>query len=71
MSVFGDKLEMPEEIPTAFGGEDALTVTSGGVGEDDGVDDASGREDVAPSPARRTGDSRSMALQSLRDFTDF
>ncbi len=77
MSVFGDNLEIPEEVPT-FAREVTPTDSEDGGGpvsapstakkqEEDPMDEDDGG---AASPVM-TGDSRSRALRSLRDFTDF
>ena len=78
LSVFGDDLEIPEDVP-AFEGGGTPMVASGREREEEGEEggeegrgeDPTGQEDVAPGRARRTVDLRSMALQSLRNFTDF
>ncbi len=71
LSVFGDDLEIPEEVTPIEGGS-MPQVSSGGAGEEVGKeDDPTSRDDVILSQAMRTVDSRSRALQNLRNFTDF
>ena len=79
LSVFGDNLEIPEEVPDFARGvtpTDPAAQDEGGPvpaasaaekQEEDHVDEDDGD---AASPVG-TGDSRSYALRSMRDFADF
>ncbi|KAL3781533.1 hypothetical protein ACHAW5_005430 [Stephanodiscus triporus] len=73
LSVFGDDLEIPEEVPPFAAGATPADPAAPGCASSASTAKERGEEtdrgDAASSV--RTRDSRSKALQSLRNFTDF